>query len=75
VDQLEKKRQELVKGELRNITDLETEESLAGNPSSEDFLFNVGSEQLILEDEFDWNTLGFLPGGTVAEASGSSEGV
>ena len=44
VDQLEKKRQELVEGELRNITNLETEESLANSPSLEDFLFNVGSE-------------------------------
>jgi len=76
VDQLERKEQELVEGELRNIADLEADEATsAGGPNTEDFLLDVESEQLVLEDDFDWSALGFVPGGTVAEASGNPEGV
>jgi len=76
VDQLERKEQELVKGELRNIADLEADEvTSASGPNTEDFLLDVESEQLVLEDDFDWSALSFVPGRTIAEAPGNPEGI
>ena len=71
VDELEKKKRELVEGEMRNIKDLESGSSSSG-PSPNDFLLDVDSEKLVLQDDFDWGSLDFAPGGTVEEGTCNS---
>jgi len=66
---LENKEQTMVEREFRNIAELEEDERKASEPSLDDLLFDVSSEQVEIPPDLDW--LGSSTG-TVAEASGSS---
>ena len=70
VDTLERKKEDIFTGELQNITKLEQDEG--ARPYSTNFLFNLPSEQLVVEDKFDQLTLHFSPSGTVRVGLGSS---
>ena len=50
---LKKKGLAIVKGELAYIKELETLKSSSGSPCPNNFLFNVSSKKLVLEDNFD----------------------
>ena len=65
---LEKKEQTMVEREYRNIAELEEEEKQSSEPTLDDLLFDVSSEQIEVPPGFDWSD-SFA--GTVAEASGS----
>ena len=56
VEALERKGIEIVEGTVADINDAEVEEAPeateASSPSPSDFLFNVASEELVLEDDF-----------------------
>lgn len=69
---LEEKERLMVEGELENITDLEKDEEAVASLSSDDFLFNVASEQLVLPSLVDWDALGVSPGETAVRVTGSS---
>ena len=67
---LKRREREIVKGELRNIEEVEVDEQAAG-PSTNNFLFDLSSEQVELLMDFNWSGLVNTPG-TVAAGSGSS---
>ena len=73
IDVLEKKSITLVEGEIAHISELEVKKQSAEQtgPKPEFFLFDVASEDFVLEN-FDWFGVDF--GGTVAERSGNSQG-
>ena len=65
---LDKKEQSMIEREFRNIAELEEDERRSSEPSLDDLLYDVSSEQFEVPPEFDW--MGSSTG-TVAEASGS----
>ena len=68
----EKKCIALIEGEIAYISELEIGEQSAeqAGPKPENFLFDVASEDLVLEN-FDWFAVDF--GGTAAKKSGNSQ--
>ena len=72
VELLEKKESVMVEGELKNISDLKTEESLQGGPSPGDFLFDVNLETLSLKTGFDCSNITFAPNGIPIEGLDTS---
>ena len=66
---LEDKEQGMVEREFRNIAELEEDERRSSEPTLDDLLFDVSSEQFEVPPNFGWLDSSV---GTVAEASGSS---
>ena len=66
---LESKEQKMIENEFRNIAELEEDERKSSEPTLDDLLFDVSSEQVEIPPVFDWMD---FSAGTVAEASGSS---
>ena len=50
MESLERKKEEIVASELQNIAKLEQDKA---SPNPNDFLFDLSSERLVVEDEFD----------------------
>ena len=67
LEQLERQEREIVEGELQNIKEVEVDEQ-STIPSSNDFLFDVSSEQVKIPADFNWggliNTSGIIIEGT-----------
>ena len=75
LESLEKRKQELVERELRNIEELERDEHAAA-PDPNDLLFNVSSDSFVVPEDFggfDWSPFP-TSHETAAEAPGSSQG-
>ena len=72
LESLEKRKQELVERELRNIEELERDEHAAA-PDPDDLLFNVSSDSFVVPESFggfDWSA--FPVGGTPVDVPHSS---
>ena len=75
LESLEKRKQELVERELRNIEELERDEHAAA-PDPNDLLFNMSSDSFVVPEGFggfDWSPFP-TSHETAAEAPGSSQG-
>ena len=77
---LERKGLAIVEDEMAYIDKLEELENSSGGPRPNDFLFNVSSKKLVLEDDFNWLSVNFNPSvivpdskGVITGSSGSSQ--
>ena len=71
VDALERKKEDIFTGKVQNIAKLEQDEGIRPRPNN--FLFDLPSKQLVVEDNFDQLSLHFSPSGTVRVGLGSSK--
>ena len=74
VNALKKKALAIVKGEVAYIEELEILKNSFGGPRPNDFLFNVSSEKLVLEDNFNQLFVNFNPSIVVPNFKGITTG-
>ena len=71
---LERKSLAIVEDKIAYIDKLEELENSSGSPRPNNFLFNVSSKKLVLEDNFNWSSVNFNPSAVVPNSKGITTG-